>query len=52
MAVLAEEISPIDDVRGSKIYKRTLLGHLLVAALTDGDAHLAAEVIAPAGSLP
>jgi xanthine dehydrogenase small subunit len=52
MAVLAEEISPIDDVRGSKIYKRTLLGHLLVAALTDGDADLAAEVIAPAGSLP
>jgi xanthine dehydrogenase small subunit len=52
MTVLADEISPIDDVRGSKIYKRRLLGHLLVAALTDGDAHRAAEVITPAGSLP
>ena len=38
VAVLAAEITPIDDVRGSAAYKRALLGHLLVAALTAGNA--------------
>ena len=33
LAVLADEIAPIDDVRGSAAYKSALLGHLLVAAL-------------------
>jgi xanthine dehydrogenase small subunit len=45
MRALAEEVVPIDDVRGSAAYKRRLLGHLLVAALVGEDADLAAEVI-------
>ena len=49
MDAMSEEISPIDDVRGSRTYKRTLLGHLLVAALTAEDADFAAEVILPGG---
>lgn len=45
LAVLSEEVAPIDDVRGSAAYKRALLGHLLVAALSGDDADLAAEAI-------
>jgi xanthine dehydrogenase small subunit len=45
VAVLASEITPIDDVRGSGAYKRDLLGHLLVAALTDGRPDVAAQVL-------
>ena len=45
VAVLADEITPIDDVRGSAAYKRALLGHLLVAALTVDRPDLAAEVL-------
>ncbi len=45
VAVLADEVTPIDDVRGSAAYKRALLGHLLIAALTEGNPHLAAEVL-------
>ena len=52
LAVLAAEITPIDDVRGSAAYKRALLGHLLVAALTDGRPDLAAEVLNLPGPLP
>jgi xanthine dehydrogenase small subunit len=51
LAVLAAEITPIDDVRGSAAYKRALLGHLLVAALTDGRPDLAAEVLDLPGPL-
>ena len=47
VAVLADEITPIDDVRGSAAYKRTLLGHLLLAALTEGRPDLAAQVLDP-----
>jgi xanthine dehydrogenase small subunit len=45
MAVLADEVTPIDDVRGSAAYKRALLGHLLVAALTAHRPDLASEVL-------
>ena len=45
VAVLADEVTPIDDVRGSAAYKRALLGHLLVAALTEGNPRLAAAVL-------
>jgi xanthine dehydrogenase small subunit len=45
VAVLAEEIAPIDDVRGSATYKRRLLGHLLVAALAGDDLDLAAQAL-------
>jgi xanthine dehydrogenase small subunit len=45
VAVLATEVTPIDDVRGSAAYKRALLEHLLVAALTDGRPDLAARVL-------
>jgi len=45
LAVLSEEVAPIDDVRGSAAYKRALLGHLLVSALSGDDADLAAEAI-------
>jgi xanthine dehydrogenase small subunit len=45
VAVLAQEVMPIDDVRGSAAYKRALLGHLLIAALTEGNPHLAADVL-------
>ena len=45
VAVLGDEITPIDDVRGSAAYKRALLGHLLVAALTVDRPDLAAEVL-------
>lgn len=48
---LAGEISPIDDVRGSAAYKRSLLGHLLVAALAREDEALAGEVIGLPGRL-
>jgi xanthine dehydrogenase iron-sulfur cluster and FAD-binding subunit A len=51
VAVLAAEITPIDDVRGSAAYKRALLGHLLVAALSDGRPDLAAEVLNLPGPL-
>jgi xanthine dehydrogenase small subunit len=49
LAALAAEVTPIDDVRGSAAYKRALLGHLLVAALTDGRPDLAAEVLVLTG---
>jgi xanthine dehydrogenase small subunit len=45
MAVLADEVTPIDDVRGSADYKRALLTHLLLAALSDGHPGFAAEVL-------
>jgi xanthine dehydrogenase small subunit len=45
LAVLADEVAPIDDVRGSAAYKRRLLGHLLVAALAGDDHHLAAQAL-------
>jgi xanthine dehydrogenase small subunit len=45
VAALGDEITPIDDVRGSAAYKRALLGHLLVAALTEGRPDLAAQVL-------
>ena len=45
VAVLDAEVTPIDDVRGHAAYKRALLGHLLVAALTEGNPRLAAEVL-------
>jgi xanthine dehydrogenase small subunit len=45
LSVLPDEIAPIDDVRGSAAYKRALLGHLLVAALTAGNPDLAAAVL-------
>jgi xanthine dehydrogenase small subunit len=51
LAVLAAEVTPIDDVRGSAAYKRALLGNLLVAALTDGRPDLAAEVLDLPGPL-
>ena len=51
VAVLAAEIAPIDDVRGSAAYKRALLAHLLVAALADDRPDLAAEVLGPPGPL-
>jgi xanthine dehydrogenase small subunit len=52
VAVLADEIAPIDDVRGSAAYKRDLLGHLLVAALAGDDHDLAAEVLDLPGPRP
>lgn len=51
IAVLAAEIVPIDDVRGSAAYKRALLAHLLVAALTHDRPGLAAEVLGLRGPL-
>jgi xanthine dehydrogenase small subunit len=45
LVVLAGELTPIDDIRGSTDYKRALLGHLLVAALTADDHDLAVEVM-------
>ena len=45
IGVLADEVTPIDDVRGSAAYKRALLGHLLVAALTAGNLDIAAETL-------
>jgi xanthine dehydrogenase small subunit len=45
LAVLADEVAPIDDVRGSAAYKRRLLGHLLVAALAGDDHHLAVQAL-------
>ncbi|HSO04083.1 MAG TPA: hypothetical protein VLQ92_06350, partial [Candidatus Limnocylindrales bacterium] len=49
---LADEVTPIDDVRGSAEYKRALLTHLLLAALTDGHPSLAAEVLGLPAPLP
>jgi xanthine dehydrogenase small subunit len=47
LAVLAGEVAPIDDVRGSAAYKRALLRHLLVAALDARAPGLAAQVLPP-----
>jgi xanthine dehydrogenase small subunit len=44
-AVLAAEVSPIDDLRGSAAYKRSLLQHLLLAALDDAAPGLAQRVL-------
>ena len=46
LEVLAEEVTPIDDVRGSAQYKRALLGHLLLAALDRYAPGLAARMLA------
>lgn len=44
-AVLATEVSPIDDLRGSAAYKRALLQHLLLAALDDAVPGLAQRML-------